>query len=131
MERSIQNLQLNMSRFNSDKKGSEQSIRHVFNGVPTVNRKDDRAICDSVTAITTLAIVSADVLHINIDYSPQLKELKVRVFDVDTHSYHKLVKKFAKSIYLESKNAREQLNVLEDKLIELVADAKDKAMGAV
>jgi len=131
MERSIQNLQLNMSKFDSAKKGSDQSVHQVFNRVPTVQRKDERAICDSVTAISTLSILSRDVLHINVDYSPQLNELKVRVFDVDTNYYHKLVRKFAKSIFLESKSAREQLNVLEDKLIELVADAKDKAMGAV
>jgi len=116
--------------FDPAKKGSDQSVRHGFNCVPTVHRKDDRKICDSVTAITTLAIVSADDIHIEVTFSAHIKELQVKVFDVNTNYFDIYRQAFGRSVYLDAKTAPEQLSALEDKLIELIADAKDKAMGA-
>ena len=88
-----------------------------------------RAICSMVSAITELAMVSRDVLHIEVKFSAHINELEVKAFDAKTDymaSHHRL---FGRSVYLDSANALDALKQLEDELIDLIADAKDKAMG--
>lgn len=90
--------------------------------------EDAHSVCEMVNAIGNLAILNCDLLHIHTHYSPHVNQLEVRVQPADTdYANPKLV--FKEFIYLDKPKALEKLKALEDLLIELVADAKDNAMG--
>ena len=97
----------------------------------TVNSKQEHAICHAVNAITTLSILNAAVIHIEVEYLPWLNDLSVKVFDADTDYMQSHPRKFGCSVQLNKTDALSKLNQLEDRLIELVGTAKDKLMGAV
>ncbi|WP_028864296.1 hypothetical protein [Psychromonas aquimarina] len=100
--------------------------------VPTVNThsESEDAVYSMVNSIMTLAMLNAEVLHIQTSYSPHVKKLNVRVQPADS-DYKNPNVVFTEEIYLDKPTSLEQLKILEDLLIELVADAKDLAMGAV
>lgn len=97
----------------------------------TIDTKHDHEICQAVSAITTLAILSSDVLHIETEYTASIKGFAVKVFDAGTDYMLSHPRKFGRSIYLDSADALLKLNQLEDLLIELVGAAKDKSTGAI
>lgn len=95
----------------------------------TNNKKhvvDERAICGMVAAITTLSILSSDVLHIDIEYTANLKDFQVKVFDKNTDYMGPYRQKFGRAVYLDSVSSCDQLKALEDKLIAIVGEARDK-----
>jgi len=92
---------------------------------------DEQLLCRMVNAISDLAILSSDVIHIETAYSAHAKDFQVKVFNADTNYFGIYKPIFDRAVYLDNSLAYEQLRDLEDKLIELIADAKDKAMGAV
>ena len=92
---------------------------------------DEQLLCRMVNAISDLAILSSDVIHIETAYSANTKDFQVKVFNADTNYFGMYKPIFDRAVYLDNSLAYEQLRDLEDKLIELIADAKDKAMGAV
>ena len=91
---------------------------------------DERALCSMVTAITELAIVSREVLHIFADYSVHTHTFRVDVFPAGTDYNCARRPAFGASIRMGEKDALDRLKHLEDSLIDLVAAAKDDAMGA-
>lgn len=98
-----------------------------------LNKGDDEnahAIRCMVNSIMTLSMINSDVLHINVAYTPAAEELEVKVFASDTDYFQACKTKFSRSVYLDAVSTLEQLKALEDHLIDLVADAKDKAIGA-
>jgi len=94
-------------------------------------KKDAQAtIASLVAGITELAILNADVIHIFCDYSPHINSLFVEVNHGNT-VYEDLNGPFFRcTVSLKRGHPIEELKDLEDKLIELIADAKDNAMGA-
>ena len=89
---------------------------------------DEQLLCKMVNAIGDLAILNSDVIHIETTYSAHAKDFQVKVFDANTNYFGMYKAKFSRAVYLDGTLAYEQLRDLEDKLIELVSDAKDKAM---
>lgn len=98
-----------------------------------LNKRDDgndHAIHSMVNSIMTLAMINSDLLHIHITYSAHTKSISARVLGADTN-YNNPHVIFSDQLRMNKPHSLEQLKALEDLLIELVADAKDKAMGAV
>lgn len=85
----------------------------------------DMSICNQVAAITALAILSYEVVHIEVKYIACLHLLDVKVLDGKTDLFMGSTYKFGCAVYLDSPSALEQLKVLEDKLIDAVVDAKE------
>lgn len=88
---------------------------------------DEQDICGMVSAIMNLALLSVDVLHIDVNYAANLKDFQVKVFDKNTDYMGPYRQKFGRAVYLDSNIACDQLKALEDKLIELIAEARDVA----
>ncbi|WP_028865055.1 hypothetical protein [Psychromonas aquimarina] len=110
------------------KSGTNPNIK----AVPTlhIHNESEDAVYSMVNSIMTLAMLNAEVLHIQTLYSPHVKKFNVRVQPADS-DYKNPNVVFIEDIYLDKPTSLEQLKILEDLLIELVADAKDLAMGAV
>lgn len=116
----------------------------IFIGLDMANTKDssvvhilkndgyqnDRAICSMVSAITELAILSQQLIHIEVKFTAVVNELEVKVFRATTNYLGGVRRLFVRCVYLDNSNALDELKALEDQLIELVAEAKDKAIGA-
>ncbi len=94
-------------------------------------KTDERELCGMVSAITTLAILSRDVLAIFVNYSASVNSLSIDVYPADTDFHRYPRPDFHTIISFKRGEPIEQLKALEDKLIELVAAAKDNAMGAI
>jgi len=96
-------------------------------------------IFNAVCSITTYAMLSVDVLLIDVSYHPIGNYLYVYVSQVDRNFKDKEQgATFTKLIYLNEsdalpneKDVLQQLKAIEDELIELVGLAKDRLMGAV
>ncbi|WP_022940090.1 hypothetical protein [Psychromonas hadalis] len=101
-------------------------LHHAF-------KRDEGAhsVCSMVSAIMTLAMLSSDVLHIEVAYSPHCADLDVKVFNVDTNYFGIYKPLFRRCVHLDQSTSLEYLKALEDELIELVGNAKDKLVGAV
>jgi hypothetical protein len=94
-------------------------------------KKDDQQkICEMVSAITGLAILNHDVIHIHVDYVAHTQWLAIEVYPGKTVYRGHPAPIFRERISLKRDNPVEQLKTLEDKLIDLIAEAKDNAMGA-
>ena len=100
-----------------------ESLAHVMGA--------DMTVCNMVNAITTLALLNADFLHIQVFYEPHCADLNIKVFNADTNYFGMYKPIFNRCIHLDSPSTILQLKTLEDDLIEFVADAKDKLVGAV
>lgn len=128
MESSIQNLQLNMS--NKKFIGMDPGKGDFTAVIPMPSTDQDKAIAEQICSIITLAVLNASVLHIDVEYFPWLSSFTVKVFDTNPvmkirpPCFHRLVP-------LERPDAVKKLKELEDLLIDKVAAAKDKLMGAV
>lgn len=96
-----------------------------------ISDKKDLAISRQVAAINDLAILNHNVLHIFVEYAAHTRSFSVEVYplDVDFNYFPKV--SFKSDISFKRGEPVEQLKALEDKLIELIADAKDNMMGAV
>jgi hypothetical protein len=96
-----------------------------------LNKDEETAICNMVNAITTLALLNAKILHISVFYEPHCADLNIKVFKVDTNYFGIYKAIFRRCVHLDQSTSLQQLKTLEDDLIELVAEAMDKLMGAV
>jgi len=94
-------------------------------------KKDDQQkICEMVSAITGLAILNHDVIHIHVDYAAHIQSLAIEVYPAQTVYRGHPAATFRQRISFRRDNPLEQLKTLEDKLIDLIAEAKDNAIGA-
>ena len=91
------------------------------------NKDLEQRIYQQVNSIMTLAMLSSDVLHIDVAYEANIKEISVKVFDKNTDYLHAHRRKFGLGIYLAQLTTVNTLLALEDKLIELVAEARSNA----
>jgi hypothetical protein len=97
-----------------------------------VSSDEDLLLVRAVSAITELAILSKNAMHIGVDYSPINHAFYVTARQTD-HNYKDIESSvdLREFVYLSEEDALQQLQTVEDKLIELVGLAKDKAMGAL
>jgi len=94
-------------------------------------KKDEQAsIASQVATITELAVLSCDVLHIHVVYEAHTRAMSVEVYPAHTIYRGHQAPMFRSRVSLKRDDPLEQLKDLEDKLIDLIADAKDNAMGA-
>jgi len=108
MESSIQNLQLNIG--NKMIIGIDPAKGDSTAVMPMPSTDQDKSIAEQICAITTLAVLNASVLHIEVEYIPWLSSFTVKVFEVTT-DYMKAHPNHFRRIK--------------------VGEAKDKLMGAV
>ncbi|KPU82202.1 hypothetical protein JI57_04545 [Psychromonas sp. PRT-SC03] len=87
-------------------------------------------VCEMVCSITTLAMLNSDVLHIFVNYSAHTKGLSVRVHASNTDYDLLAPPTYKKHLCLDHSNSLKELKDLEDKLIELIAAAKGRKIGA-
>ncbi|WP_028863877.1 hypothetical protein [Psychromonas aquimarina] len=122
--------------------GQDESIVRTLNSAKYFADKAQRilnkgengsthAVHSMVNSIMTLSMLNHEVLHINVAYAPHCADLEIKVFDADTDYFSAHKAMFSRCVHLDVANTLEQLKNLEDELIELVGQAKDKAMGAV
>ncbi|EJE8523600.1 hypothetical protein R6233_002013 [Vibrio parahaemolyticus] len=79
-----------------------------------------RAIISTINSLYALAMDSADVISIRIEYSSKMKLMNIVIFsDVTTHHAHNLV-------LLDNEKALEDLLAVEDLIIERVAELRDE-----
>lgn len=80
----------------------------------------ERATLSTINSLYALAIESADVISIRIEYSSKMKLMNIVIFsDTTTHHAHNVV-------LLDNENALEDLLEVEDKIIERVAQLRDE-----
>jgi len=129
MESSIQNLQLNIG--NKMIIGIDPAKGDSTAVMPMPSTDQDKSIAEQICAITTLAVLNASVLHIEVEYIPWLSSFTVKVFEVTTDYMKAHPNHFRRIVPLERPDAINRLKDLEDLLIDKVGEAKDKLMGAV
>ncbi|MFT6909355.1 MAG: hypothetical protein ACJAS1_006071 [Oleiphilaceae bacterium] len=100
----------------------------------TESQKNNRIlICEEANAITTLAMMNQDVVHISVEYSGHVNWISVEASSVHERSRTSMKRPSlilcANHVRLKEKDALEQLKTIKDKLIELIADEKDKVAG--
>ncbi|EEX94376.1 hypothetical protein VIOR3934_19665 [Vibrio orientalis CIP 102891 = ATCC 33934] len=79
-----------------------------------------RAILSTINSLYALAMESADVISIRIEYSSKMKLMNIVVFsDTTTHHAHNLV-------LLDNEKALDDLLAVEDLIIERVAQLRDE-----
>ncbi|MGD8230748.1 hypothetical protein [Vibrio sp. TRT 1302] len=79
-----------------------------------------RAILSTINSLYALAMDSADVISIRIEYSSKMKLMNIVVFsDHTTHKAYNLV-------LLDNDKALEDLLAVEDQIIESVAQLRDE-----
>lgn len=91
----------------------------------------DKRLCDVINGITALAVLNANILHIDIQYAAWLQSFSVKVFEVGTNYMRPHTYLFVRQVQLERPDVLNELKNLEDLLIDKIADAKDKLMGVV
>jgi len=95
--------------------------------------KQKRDCQDVVLQIMQLALMNKDVIHIFVDYQAHADLLTVRVIGTETDYQKPHVCIHREDVWLSSPRLEgdvtplEQLLAFEDKLLELIAEAKDKA----
>lgn len=79
-----------------------------------------RAILSTINSLYALAIESADVISIRIEYSSKMKLMNIVIFSESTthHAYN--------LVLLDNEKALEDLLAVEDKIIERVAQFRDE-----
>ena len=113
---------------------SGKDLTVTLNVVPSMminNTEHEKVIAEQICSITTLAVLNASVLHIDIEYTPWLSSFSVKVFEVTTDYMKAHPNHFRRTVLLERPDAINRLKDLEDLLIDKVGEAKDKLMGAV
>jgi energy-converting hydrogenase Eha subunit G len=79
-----------------------------------------RAILSTINSLYALAMESADVISIRIEYSSKMKLMNIVIFsDTTTHHAHNLV-------LLDNEKALDDLLAVEDLIIERVAQLRDE-----
>ena len=96
-----------------------------------LDKNEDVTVCNMVNAIITLALLNAELLHVQIFYEPHCADLNIKVFNADTNYFGVYKPILNRCVHLDQPSNLLQLTTLEGDLIELVADAKDKLAGAV
>ncbi|EOC1797861.1 hypothetical protein ACI1HQ_004316 [Vibrio fluvialis] len=87
---------------------------------PVTKAAFERAILATITSLYELAIDSADVMSVRIEYSSSMKMLNVVIFSATTTDHaHSIV-------LLDSKQALKDLLNIEDDLIERIAARRDE-----
>jgi hypothetical protein len=115
----------------------DTAISSVLNRAWHFTKKAESILCKDeqasaarlVAAITELSILNADVIHIHASFHAHTNAFEVRVNSAAT-DYRKPTVMLREHMSLDKAWALEQLKNLEDKLIDLVAAAKDDAIGA-
>ena len=87
------------------------------------------SICNEISAIAVLAILSSNVIHIEVVFNAYINEFEVKVFDVSSVYLTSRRRRFGFNVYLENKGAFEQLKALKEKLIDFITEAKEAAMS--
>lgn len=106
-------------------------IDNVWRSLMANKGERDKAIAEQICSITTLAVLNASVLHIDIEYIPWLSSFSIKVFETSTDYMKAHPAHFRRTVLLERPDAVNRLKDLEDLLIDKVGEAKDKLMGAV
>lgn len=108
-------------------------VQRVFDKATALNdsTEEDLSLARAVSAIVELAMLSKSILDINVEYSPEDAMLSVKAFPVNTNYFGLYKNIFNRGVYIDQPSSRLQVQTLEDDLIELIANAKDKAMGAL
>lgn len=94
--------------------------------------KQKRDCQDVVLQIIQLAMMNKDVIHIHAHYEAHVDLLSVRALDVETDydgiqsNIHRVDISLTRNRYEDDATPLTQLLELEDKLLELIAEAKDK-----
>ncbi|WP_434357363.1 hypothetical protein NF212_16070 [Parasalinivibrio latis] len=78
-------------------------------------------------SIMALAMESADVLNIHVSYSPHVAGISVAVYPTNTDYIAGEMNRLFNVYWHECSDTLDDLKAIEDKLIELVAEARDKA----
>lgn len=87
---------------------------------PVTKEAFERAIIATITSLYALAIDSADVMSVRIEYSSSMKMLNVIIFSATTTDHaHNIV-------LLDDKQALKDLLTIEDELIERIAQRRDE-----
>ncbi|EJL6393192.1 hypothetical protein NMR99_000171 [Vibrio navarrensis] len=87
---------------------------------PVTKEAYSRAVLVTINSLFALAIESADVLSVRIEYSSSMKMLNVIIFSATTTDHaHNIV-------LLDDKQALKDLLTIEDELIERVAQRRDE-----
>ncbi|ENP7459035.1 hypothetical protein ACEC37_002782 [Vibrio fluvialis] len=89
---------------------------------PVTKEAFERAILATITSLYALAIDSADVVSVRIEYSSSMKMLNVIIFSATTttteHAHN--------IVLLDDKQALKDLLAIEDDLIERIAARRDE-----
>ncbi|UTM59236.1 hypothetical protein L4174_021255 [Photobacterium sp. CCB-ST2H9] len=106
----------------------EQAVSLAMDSEKLAEAIRNRNSHDVAVGIMQLAMECKDVLHIHVSYAPHADELYVRVLPVTTQYQPDVrqVRLFYASFYFERDDIKNLL-AIEDKLIELVAEARDNA----
>lgn len=92
---------------------------------PITKAAYERAILVTINSLFALAIESADVMSVRIEYSSKMKMLNVIIFsDTTTEHAHAIV-------LLDDEQALKDLLSIEDELIERVAQRRDELQEEV
>ncbi|MBY8196123.1 hypothetical protein KW533_04375 [Vibrio fluvialis] len=87
---------------------------------PVTKEAFERAILATITSLYALAIDSAEVMSVRIEYSSSMKMLNVIIFSATTAEHaHNIV-------LLDDKQALKDLLAIEDDLIERIAARRDE-----
>lgn len=87
---------------------------------PVTKEAYSRAVLVTINSLFALAIESADVLSVRIEYSSSMKMLNVIIFSATTTDHaHNIV-------LLDDKQALKDLLTIEDELIERIAQRRDE-----
>lgn len=88
----------------------------------------DREVLDIVNAINALAIANTDVIHVFTEFSGHVRQLQVYVNQASTdYQSHDRKKLMYECVYVDRKNALEQLLFIESQLTELIIEAREEA----
>jgi len=94
------------------------------------NRFASCDVLEIVISLMTLALSNHNVIHIFIRYSSQINCLDVSVYPIDTQFFEKEHRLLTSDIFLNHNNARRDLLILEDVLIDLIAGVRDQHQEA-
>jgi hypothetical protein len=97
----------------------------------THKEKNENSICSAVNAIVTLSLINHDILDIFVSYSAGANHLHVTVNRIECSSQENNISyQLDEFVSLGKPHSLDSVKELEDRLILLVAEAKDLAIGA-
>lgn len=96
-----------------------------------MNEQKVNKICEVVNSLMTLSMLNQDVLHISVQYNPHVQWVECDVVHA-SNDYNDTSKAMSRlllneKIKITRKTAVNELLALEDKLVDLVAEARANA----